>query len=265
MHRKISFIAMVMVLMSLFALGVSADTVTLAQTVQAGKSGQYELEIYNESSASQVYKLTVDGFPSGVTTTFSQGGPVLSEITVPANDFSIVQLKISVSADTPEGNYIGQFFAVRDDGTVITQDLALKVENQYALKITSQTMNVSAFSGQSFSVNITAANSGSAPLSNVAVAMDVPAKWIVTTTPQKADSLGAGDTVDFKVDVLIPTSQPAIDQSVDLKITSDQTESEPGKLMVRVQKSPNYLFASGGLVIFALGGVFVYFRRKGRR
>lgn len=265
MRQKISVVVIAMALMGVLISGVSADTVTLAQTVQAGKSGQYELEIYNETSVPQVYQLTVDGFPAGVTAVFSQGGPILDKITVPANDFSIVQLKISVSADTPEGNYIGQFFAVHDDGTVITQDLALKVENQYALKIAGQTMNASAFSGQSFSVNVTAANSGSAPLSNVAVEMDVPAKWIVTTTPQKADSLGTGDTIDFKVDVLIPTSQTAIDQSVDLKITSDQTVSDTGTFSVRVQKNPNYLFASGGMVIFALGGVFVYFRRKGRR
>ena len=143
--------------------------------------------------------------------------------------------------------------------------VTIMVENTYALKIVSQSVNLSTFSGQSFTFDISAVNAGVGSLSNVLLKVDVPAKWIVQTEPQKVSTLEPGADVALHVQVAVPPSQIAIDQPVTLKVVSDQTSSPEGQLLVRVQKNPNYLFVAGGIMALAVAGVFVYFRVNGRR
>lgn len=61
--------------------------------------------------------------------------------------------------------------------------ITLKVENTYALRISSQNININTFSGQEFQVSIIASNTGASDLSNVSLMVDAPAKWVVQVNP----------------------------------------------------------------------------------
>ena len=174
-------------------------------------------------------------------------------------------LHIEVPAETPVGHYTGQFSAIRDDGQVLINPLGLTVENTYALQIVSQSLNLTSFSGQTFTFDITAANSGAAPLTNLALAVDAPAKWIVTSDPAVLPSLEPGAQAVIQAQVAIPASQVARDQELKLTLASDQITSPESNLTVRVQKSPTFFYVALAVMGLAIGGVFLYFRSKGRR
>ena len=242
-----------------------ADQVSPAQTAQAGSQAVYTLAIHNETGVDHSYQLAVTGLQDTLTATFVQDGPLLESITVPANGYGQISLRLDVPVDTPVGHLAGQFVATRDDGVTLANPLALTVENTYALKITGQTSNVNAFSGQEFTFETTAANSGAAVVTNLALKVDAPAKWLVQLNPPLLDSLAPGQSVTIAARVLVPASQVSIDQPLQLSLVSDQATSPASKLAVRVQKSPNYLVASAAVIALAVAGAFIYFRRKGRR
>ncbi len=246
-------------------LPAQADTIALSETVQAGETAVFTLEIHNETTASHTYTPTLSGLPDGLTISFSQGGPVMDKIVIPAQSAEQIVARVETARETPVGSYNGQFVATRDDGTALTIPLDLVVANTYAVQIASQTLNLSVFSGQEFTFDLTAVNSGAAPLTHVALQMQTPAKWIVQTDPAQVDSLAAGASTAFHAKVLVPPSQMAIDQPVKLTVSSDQVSSADGTVIVRVQKSPNFLYGAGLIIALAVAGVFLYFRRQGRR
>lgn len=261
-------ITLLLLSLTLFSLGAAlarADEITLAQTVQAGLMAQYPLEIHNDTGTGHSYRLALSGLPGPLTTTFTQGGPVLDRITVPANSYGQVTLQVQVPADTPVNHYTAQFTATRDDGVTLVHPVTLNVENTYAVKIVSQNINVNTFSGQEFTFEATAANTGAAPVTNLALKVGTPAKWVTQVSPPGVARLEPGASATYNVQVLVPASQITIDQPVPLTATSDQISSPETTLMVRVQKSPNYLIAAGAVMALAVAGMFIYFKMKGRR
>ena len=156
-----------------------ADEMALAQTVQAGQTAVYPIEIHNETAVAHDYALSLTGLPDGLTATFTQGGPLVSQVTIPANEYGLVTMRVDVPADTAVGHYTAQFSAARDDGDSLTLPVALNVENTYAVKIVSQNQNLSALSGQSFTFDVAAANSGAAAVTNLVLTADVPANLML--------------------------------------------------------------------------------------
>jgi uncharacterized membrane protein len=193
------------------------------------------------------------------------GGAILESVTIPAGGAGLIYARVHTSVATAVGSYPGEFTAIRDDGETVRLPITLIVENTYALQIVSQSVNISTFSGQTFTFNVLANNAGAETVNNVALRVDTPAKWIVQTEPLQVDALEPGGDVGFHVQVVVPPSQVASDQPVTLMVVADEVSSPEGKLIIRVQKSPNYLLAAGGIMAVAVVGVFVYFRANGRR
>ena len=259
------FLLPFLALLALLPLVVRADEITLSQTVQASQTAVYQLELHNETGTVHDYALALTGLPDSLTVTFSQGGPLLSTVTIQPNAYGVVQIQVAVPAETAVALYTAHFTATRDDGETLAQPLTLNVENTYAVQIASQSLNVSAFSGQEFGFDVTAVNSGAAPLTHLALTVDAPSKWIVQTNPVTLPSLEPGAETTFHATVLVPASQVSIDQELKLALTSDQTTSPESSLLVRVQKSPTFIYIALGLMALAITAVVIYIWRKGRR
>ena len=249
----------------LVAPPVRADEITLSQTVQAGQTAVYQVELHNETAAGHQYNLALTGLPDSLTVTFTQGGPLLEQVDVAPNSYGLLQMRVEVPVETAVDQYQGQFSAARDDGQTLAQPLTLNVENRYAVKIAGQSLNVSAFSGQEFGFDVTAVNSGAAAINNLALVVDAPSKWVVRSDPATVPSLEPGAETVIHAQVLVPSSQISGDKTLQLMLTSDQASSPASSLTVRVQKSPTIIYAALGLMGLAVIGVVFYFRRKGRR
>ncbi len=243
----------------------AADQIALAQTTHAGQPATYTIELHNDTAVAHEYGLALAGLPHAMTATVSEGGPALDRVRIAANTYRQIALRIDVPPDTHVGRYATAFTATRDDNTVMTLPVVLHVENTYAVRITSQNVNVNTFSGQEFTFEATASNTGAAPITNVALAVDAPARWVVHVDPGATASLEPGAQASYTVRVLVPATQAAIDQRLTLSATSDQANSPDAALLVRVQTSPNLLLYAGMIGLVAVVGVLVYFRIKGRR
>lgn len=267
-YSKRPFLFLTLLMFFMMVMGVHrthADEIALVQTVQASQTASYSIEIQNETTVSHTYNLALTGLPESLKATFTQGGPLLDQILIPANDYGLITLRIDVPADTPIDHYTGMFTATRDDNTILSIPLSLNVENRYSMRIISQNLNLTTFNGQEFTFEATASNTGAASVSDVKLKVEVPAKWVVQSEPSSLATLEAGQSATYRVKVLVPTSQASSDQPINLSLSSEQAESPQTELMVRVQNSPNYLYAALGVVLLAVIGVFVYFRYQGRR
>lgn len=261
------------VVLFLFVLGLLllsgrqalADEIALTQIVQAGETVVFTIELRNESAADHTYTPAFTGLPDAVSLTFSTGGAIRESVTIPAGEAGLIYARVNTSVTTPVGNYPGEFMVARDDGEVVRLSATLIVEDTYALEIVSQSTTLSTFSGQTFTFDVSAKNTGAATVNNVALQVNTPVKWVVQTEPSQVHALEPGGNVAFHVQVIVPPSQVAIDQSVTLMVVADEVSSPEGKVIVRVQKSPNYLLAAGGIMALSVVGVFVYFRANGRR
>lgn len=242
-----------------------ADTLAHVQTVQAGQTATYQIEIANDTSAEHTYSLAASGLPATLKITFAQDGPVIDAVTVGAGKKGRFAMRVEVPADTAVGRYAGAVTAKRDDSVDITTPLTLEVENTYSLKVVSLSRTIATFSGQEFAFDVSASNTGAAPITNVVVKMDAPGKWVVQSDPKVVAALEPRAETVFHVKVLVPSSQAAINQPVSVAITGDQATSAPESIAVRVQTNPSYLPIAGAVVVLALVGVVLYFRIKGRR
>ncbi len=247
------------------AIPALADGIALAQTVQAGQTAEFTFELRNDTAVEHRYDLSLSGFPENLAVSFTLNGPPVGSVSIPAQDYAQITLRVETPADTAVGRYSGQVSAVRDDGERVEVPLSLTVENIYALRIVSQSLNLTTFSGQEFTFDVNALNSGAAPVANTTVLVDAPPKWVIQVEPASLPNLDPGAEALFHVRVLVPASQSAQDQNLTLALSSDQVTSPESQLTVRVQKSPTFFYAAGGLMVLAVAGVLVYFRSKGRR
>ena len=257
---------LLLILISFLAVSpAKADGIALSQTVQASQTATYQLEVQNDTTVDHTYSLALDGLPDTLVANFSQGGPLVDKIMVAANGYAALTLNVDVPTDTPVGHYTAQVNVTRDDGQTLSYPLSLTVENTYALQIVSQSTNLNAFNGQEFSFDVTVANRGAAAVTNVALDVDAPAKWLVTTDPATLPSIQPGAETTIHVRAAVPSSQVAQDQKINLSLTSDQTNSPESILTVRIQKSPTFFYGALGIIAIAIAGVFLYFRSQGRR
>ncbi len=256
-------------LILVFAGGMAAsaqvDEIALTQTVQASQTAQYPLEIHNAANAVHEYTLLVAGFPDLFDVTITAGGPLIGKISIEPKAYARFDLRVTIPADTPVGHYTAAFSSVREDGATLTIPLTLQVENQFAVAIVSQVLNMNTFSGRAFTFDTTAANTGAADLTNLSLSVAAPSKWIVQTEPLAVEKLAPGAEIIFHTQVIIPASQNSLDQPMPLTVTSQEAVSPESIVAVRVQKSPAFFYSALALMGLAVGGVFLYFRSKGRR
>jgi uncharacterized membrane protein len=244
---------------------VSADELAIAQTVEAGQEAEYHVEVHNETSESHDYSLSVEGLAADFQASFTQGAAVLETISVDAKSFAPIILRLATALETPIGDYRAEIVLNRDDGLRLTIPLRLRVENTYAVRISSQTLNITSFSGQEFSFEVSALNSGAGDLHNLRLVVEVLPKWLLETSPSVVESLAPNETATFEVRVLIPPSQVAAELPLKFHLEAEEVSSPDASLLVRVQSNPDYLVYALGLGIVAIVAVVIYFRLKGRR
>lgn len=242
-----------------------ADTVAPAVVAEAGTTASLTFQVANETTAAHSYDLTATGLPPQANASFTEAGSVVTKVKVGAHSRVPVSLEVQVPASARLGIFEATFVARRDDSTHVEAPFTIDVESTYMLKITSASRSISTFSGREFTFDVVVTNTGAAPVANVAPAMDAPPNWAIASSPAAVPSLAPGKGAVFHLKVKVPSSQVAIDQPVKVTVTSDQVSSPASALSVRVQSNPAYLPIAGGVVLFAVLGVAVYFRRKGRR
>lgn len=242
-----------------------ADSLSPSMAAQAGTTGSLSVDVANDTAVAHSYDVTATGLPSGMTASFVIDGPVVATVKIDAKSSAVLTLRVAIPAETTPGLFGGTVTARRDDGTMLQIPFTVAVDDRFALAVTSVTRNVTAFSGQSFTFDVTVANTGAAPVTGVTPQLEMPGKWVPAIEPAVIASVDPGKDATFHVTVTVPASQVAIKQSISVSVAADQVASPASTLEVRVQSNPAYLPAAIAVALLSVIGVAVYFKRKGRR
>lgn len=262
--RILSTLALVAVI-ALPAGVAAADAIHPDVLAPAGTTAVFTTRVANESSQDHTYELACVGLPVGASATFVTSGPIVTSVAIPAHGDTAITLRVVVPADAITGSSAALLVATRNDGVKLEMPFALTVDDAFSLKIVSASKNVSAFSGQEFTLDVTALNSGTRAITNVVPQADMPSKWVLLSEPASVSQLDPGKEAVFHLRVTVPSSQVAIDQPVSVSVIGDQVSSPAADLSVRVQSNPVFLPVAGAMVFIAIAAVAVYFKRKGRR
>jgi uncharacterized membrane protein len=216
---------------------------------------------------------TSDDLPFSVTSTGPDGWTITSEIGSTANAASVVvkagnTASVSVTAKPPAGAPAGDY-PIAVDTTSGSQkahaDLQVTITGSYSLAMSTPSgvlsMNASAGSPQDLTLTLT--NSGTADIPGVAMTASAPTGWVVKFDPTPVD-VPAGQTVQVVAHVT-PSSDAITGDYVATMTGTSSLATAKTDIRVTVQTSSLWGIIGIGLIVVILLGLWLVFRRFGRR
>jgi|AGTN01.2.fsa_nt_gi Predicted membrane protein len=248
------------------SVSVSAQVSTVIGSI--GGSADYTLFLENVQSQDNGYSLSVTGLPDGWYYKFkesAQSTGELAEVIVPASSTKSLILEITPLLSAEEGDYNFTAVVTTPDGNEITKNLTLRLKGSIGMSAASDTNRYDASPGQAFSIPIYVTNSGKGQaLTDVHLEVSAPSGWTVTTSPEQYNSIKAGETQLFTVSVVPPANIVASLYELDINVVSDQQQTTK-VYQINVTTSSIIPYVGGVIVLMIVGGLFVMYRRYGRR
>lgn len=108
-------------------------------------------------------------------------------------------------------------------------------------------------------------NNGSAAIDSINFSATKPEGWAVNFSPDKIDSLTAGDSQTIDVNIKPPSNAIAGDYSITLKATGSQASAQAINIRVTVETPSVWGWVGVIIVVIVIGGLIYIFRRFSRR
>ncbi len=254
-------------------------------TAKVGAGGEVKLEtdvVALRGPASDTFTFTTtlrNDKEEDLTFTSTAEGPadwdVEAKATAQSNAVSAVVkagavAQITVTAKPPEDVTAGEFpikLSVTAGEETLTQDLQAVVTGSYTLTLDTPTGVLSArgsagaVTDQQFDIT----NTGSAPLSNVAMKSTQPTDWKVIFEPESTPTLAAGETLRVTAHITPASDAIAGDYTMNFRAESEEADDDTAEIRYTVEASPIGAILGAALIVAALGGLYWVFRRYGRR
>lgn len=227
----------------------------------------FNLTVSNQKDQDLTFNATGEG-PTGWTVDVSITGQsqAVSGI-VKSQGTQNIAVKVTPATNADAGAYKVPVVATVG-GTQYPVDLEVDITGSYSLSLSTPNQLLSGHgpSGSSTQQSFTITNTGTAPITNIAMTAAPPTNWKVDFSPATVDSIAAGDTATVIATITPPGDAIAGDYS--LTFTAKGTESG-------ANTSTDFRFTVetsliGGiiglvLIVVVVGGLFWVFRRYGRR
>lgn len=231
-------------------------------------SFQFNLTLTNSTAQDLTFSITAQG-PTGWTITArptSQSQAATFQVNA-GNSAGI-----SVQADPPNsvaaGTYPIQVAATSGNGTVGGQ-LQVEITGQYAMVLTTPDgrLNANGQAGAVIARTLLIENTGTAPLTGVALSETLPANWKVTYDPAgPIESIAAGQSVTVTANITPASDAIAGDYDATFQATSTgESTNASMDIRVTVETSLSWLIVGGAIIVFALAALGLVFQRYGRR
>ncbi len=248
----------------------SADVSTdvSSKIANIGDKITYNVHIKNLQSKENDYKLTVSGLPENWYGSFkdsASSSEELGEVVIPASSEKDLVLEIVPPYSVVVGDYNFTAVVNTPDGLSIKKDLTLTLKSGIGLSMSSARYAYDTKPGESFNIMAYVTNTGQGvALTNVNLNATAPQGWIVSVSPNGVSNIKAGDTQAFTVTVQSPGNIVASDYEVNLKAQSDQAaDNKDYRITVNTQSYIPYIGA--GIIVVVVAGLFLIFRKYGRR
>ncbi len=225
----------------------------------------FNLTLKNETAAETTYSIDATG-PDGWTVDAKPSGQAqATSITVAAGSSGTISVTATPPASVAADTYPIKV-TVAGGGKTAESDLNVVVTGTYTMTVSTpdQVLSTSANAGSEKDFQITVENTGSAPITNVALSASAPTNWTVTFSPASIDTLAPNDPQTVTAQIT-PTGD-AIAGDYQMTVTAKGTETS-GDVSIRVRvETPQFWWIVGVLLIVAtFAGLYWVFRTYGRR
>jgi uncharacterized membrane protein len=257
---------------ALIVADVSGGDVTLT-TDTPGLRGDTEtpftfnLTLTNDTSAEQEFTLEGLG-PEGwtVEVTPSSETQAVSAI-VPAGDEERITATITPPRFADATQYQFLIRAVAEDAAFTReQPLIVEITGSYAMELTTpdERLNANVTAGGTTTLPILLVNTGTAPLTEVALSATPPRDWNVTFDQETVPVIDVGQSATVNAQIAPVGNAVAGDYQLTIRASNDQI-NESVTIRTTVETSSIWWIVGIALIAVVLIGLFLVFRRYGRR
>ena len=245
---------------------VKVDTDVDSQKGSSETTFTFTLNVTNQKDQDLSYSAAAGQTPPGWTVTTSlTGSSAATSATVKAGGTAGVTVSVKAADNTDAGQY--PVSIITTVGTEqFTTDLNVEITGSYSMTLSTPDLNLAARgpSGSVTEETFTIANTGTAPITSVALAATPPGNWTVTFDPKTIDSIPAGQSATIKASITPSGNAIAGDYQIPFKATAKEASAD-ASVRFTVETSILGAILGAAVIVAALGGLYWVFRRYGRR
>jgi uncharacterized membrane protein len=246
---------------------ITLTTSTPTLTGASDATFTFDLQYKNDTAQDVTVSVAASGPPQWEVTAELAGEEQAASTVVEAGATQNITVTANAPEDTAAGAYPITVEARAGDRTA-TAELAIEVTGSYsmALSTPNDLLSASGSAGSPTTQAFEVTNTGTAPLTEVALTATPPTDWTVTTDPEVAPVIQPGETAT--ITATITPSGEAV--AGDYVVTFDAKAAESGaegtaQIRFTVETSPLWALVGLGLIVLILAGLFYVFRTYGRR
>lgn len=249
----------------------AGGTVSLTSDVplQRGDTGTtftFNATLSNDTSQELTFTLNATGEPGWDVSAEFAGEAQAGSITVAAGDTQTINVTAVPPADAQAGTYP---VSVQTSGgsQSASLDFAVELTGTFSMTLTTADgrLNTTVTGGGSSTVNLVLNNTGSSDLANVALTSTPPEGWEVTFDPVQIDVIPATQTVNATATVTPRDNSVTGDYQITISASGDDVDDQQIELRTTVETSSLWGAVGLGVIGLVLLGLFLVFRRYGRR
>ena len=246
---------------------VALTTSTPTLTGASDATFTFDLQYKNDTAQDLTVSVTATG-PDGWDVSASLTGEEQAASTVvDAGATQNITVTAKAGPDIAAGTYPIKVEARAGDRTA-SADLGIEVTGSYSMTLSTPNdlLSASGSAGSPTTQAFVIENTGTAPLTEVALTATPPTDWTVTTDPETLPAIPPGQTAT--ITATITPSGEAV--AGDYVVTFDAKAAESGangtaQIRYTVETSPLWALVGLGLIVLILAGLFYVFRTYGRR
>lgn len=228
----------------------------------------YDIHIKNLKSSENVYKLAVTGLPDNWYYRFKEDAASteeMAEVVIPSSSEKDLILEIVPPYSVTVGDYNFTAIVTTPENVAIKKGLTLTLKSGTGMSVTSSKLAYTAKPGENFDIVVYVANTGQgSALTNVYPDATAPQGWMIQVSPNRTNSIKAGDTQAFTITVQPPGNIVASDYEVKVNVKSDQAQKEMD-YRITIQTESYVPFIGVGIIVLVVAGLFLVYRKYGRR
>jgi uncharacterized membrane protein len=235
-------------------------------TAKAGSTLTFPITITNHRSTDTTFLLSVKSEPENWETVFESDNTEVSNVLLTSGQFISLVVQITPPSSVEIGNYTTTIIVQSSDGAVSQQiDLKAMIIGSYQLTVSPTAYNTQVSSGDSTSFTVRVTNNGQSPVTSLMLGVTAPDGWDVTSTPLQVQSLAAGGSSTFDLQLKTPTDATAGDYLVSVKATSDQISTDETQLRVTVNAPTSWVLWGVLVAVIVVIVMIIMYRKFGRR
>ena len=235
-------------------------------TTPSGQTLKFTVDLKNETNKPLTASLVAQA-PTGWSVRFK---PQFGDTQI-----SSIQLKesgtetLSVEIDSPTRADAAEYpvgIRARAGAYEASTNLKVTLKGVTELKMgtVTGTLNASVTAGQKTPVPFLVANTGTAPIRNLAFVTKKPDKWAIEFKPDKIDALNSGEVREISMEITAPARAIAGDYAITVVANSVDTNKSVD-FRVTVSTATLWGWVGAGIVAVVVLGLAIVFWRLGRR